>query len=230
MIALILARAQSKRIPKKNVYPFLGKPLLAHVIDIALRSGLFTEVLVSTDSPEIAQIAREHGAHIPFLRPAHLADDFTPTLEVVAHAIQTLQIPAECLLCVLYGTSVLLQTHYLQDALSALRQHPHYKYALALTPYASSPYRSFRLTPELTPLFAEHVGTRSQDLPPLYHDTGLFYMGQAQHFKRLEPLLAAHSFPLIVPHLHAQDIDTLEDLELAKLKYQLLHAHAQNLS
>ncbi|WP_121020645.1 pseudaminic acid cytidylyltransferase [Helicobacter vulpis] len=223
MLALILARAGSKRIPQKNIYPFLGKPLIAHVIEGALNSALFTQVLVSTDSPQIAQIAQDHGAHIPFLRPASLADDFTPTLEVAAHAIEALQIPLETPICVLYATSILLQACYLQDARHALQQYPHYKYALALAPYASSPYRSFSLTPHITPLFPQHLQERSQDLPSLYHDTGLFYMGEARHFAKLEPLLAPHSYPVVVPHLHAQDIDTLDDLELAKLKYQLLH-------
>ncbi|MFC3848322.1 pseudaminic acid cytidylyltransferase [Helicobacter baculiformis] len=228
MLALILARAQSKRIPQKNIYPFLGKPLITHVIETAINSRLFTQVVVSTDSQEIAQIARASGATTPFLRPANLADDFTPTLDVVAHAITTLQLPPTRMVCVLYGTSVLLQVCHIQEAIKALHNNPIYKYALALTPYASSPYRSFALTPEISPLFAQHLNARSQDLPPLYHDTGLFYMGQAKHFSQLEPLLAPHSFPIIVPHLHAQDIDTLEDLELAKLKYQLLRTHAQN--
>ncbi|WP_120946329.1 pseudaminic acid cytidylyltransferase [Helicobacter labacensis] len=226
MLALILARAGSKRIPHKNIYPFLGKPLIAHVIEIAMSSQLFSQVLVSTDSPQIAKIAQDHGAHVPFLRPAPLADDFTPTLKVVAHALTHLQTPLEDMVCVLYATSVLLQASYLKEARQALLDHPHCKYALALTPYASSPYRA--LTAQMTPLFPQHLQERSQDLQTLYHDSGLFYMGIARHFLQEEPLLAPHSYPVLVPHLYAQDIDTLEDLELAKLKYQLVHACDQN--
>ncbi|WP_104682865.1 pseudaminic acid cytidylyltransferase [Helicobacter felis] len=225
MIAIILARANSQRIPHKNIYPFLGKPLIAHVIQTALQSKLFDQVVVSTDGVEIARIAREYGASTPFLRPAHLADALTPSLEAIAHAIATLKLTPKTLVCALYGTSVLLQANQLQEAKNALLEHPTYKYAIALSPYGASPYRAFSLNPNPVPLFAEHLPKRTQDLPPLYHDTGLFYMGEARHFNNLEPLLAPHSYPIVVPEIYTQDIDTLEDLELAKLKYQLLHSH-----
>ncbi|WP_104639367.1 pseudaminic acid cytidylyltransferase [Helicobacter bizzozeronii] len=222
--AIILARAGSKRIPSKNITPFLGKPLLAHVIERASNLGLFDQIIVSTDDPKIAQIAQDHGALTPFLRPTHLADDNTPTLEVLAHAIQALNLPLESLVCGLYGTSVLLQKESLERAFLALKQNPHKKYAFACSAYSASPYRAFSLEHNApTPLFAHNIPKRSQDLPLLYHDAGLFYLGLARHFANQQPLLAPHSIPIILPALHTQDIDTLEDLELAKLKYQLLN-------
>lgn len=228
-VAIILARAGSKRIPRKNICPFLGKPLMVYAINTALGSGLFERVIVSTEDQEIAQIAQDHGALVPFLRPAHLADDSTPTLAVIAHAIHALSLPLENWVCALYGTSVLLQKCHLQDALRALELDPSKKYAFACSAYTSSPYRSFSIdqnTP--TPLFAQHMSARSQDLLPLYHDVGLFYWGKALHFVHLEPIVAPHSLPIILPALCTQDIDTPEDLELAKLKYQLLNAYAKS--
>ncbi|WP_163565505.1 pseudaminic acid cytidylyltransferase [Helicobacter suis] len=227
IIALILARGGSKRIPLKNITPFLGKPLISHVIQAVLESKLFAQVVVSTDSKEIAQIAKAHGASVPFLRPKNLAGDFTPTLEVVAHAIKTLSIQERTMVCVLYGTSVFLRATYIKKALEMLKNNPHKKYAFACSVYSASPYRSFSIQENNpTPLFVENMPKRSQDLPPLYYDVGLFYLGQALHFSNLEPILAPHSIPLILPHLYVQDINTPEDLELATLKYTFLKTHA----
>ncbi|BCZ19121.1 hypothetical protein NHP190012_07630 [Helicobacter sp. NHP19-012] len=223
MIALILARGGSKRIPLKNIAPFLGKPLLSYVIETARASQLFSQIFVSTDHAQIAKIAKENGACV-LERPTHLADDFSTTLDVASHAALELKLKPEALLCVLYATSVLLRTTHLKDALQALQTNPHKKYAFACSAYSASPYRSFSIqnnTP--TPLFADNMSKRSQDLPLLYHDVGLFYLGQAQHFMAKEPLLAPHSLPLILPQACVQDIDTPEDLKLATLKYTALH-------
>lgn len=223
MIALILARGGSKRIPLKNIAPFLGKPLLSHVVQTAHASQLFSQVFVTTDHPKIAKVAQENGASV-LERPAHLAGDFSTTLEVAADAASTLKLETNTDLCVLYATSVLLKAEYLKEALQALQTNPLKKYAFACSVYSSSPYRSFYIqdnTP--TPLFKDNMQKRSQDLPPLYHDAGLFYLGQVKHFLAKEPLLAPHSWPLILPQACVQDIDSFEDLTLAALKYTALH-------
>ncbi|GLH57770.1 pseudaminic acid cytidylyltransferase [Helicobacter ailurogastricus] len=222
MIALILARGGSKRIELKNIAPFLGKPLLSYVVQMAQTSQLFSQVFVSTDHPKIAKIAEESGASV-LKRPAYLADDFSPTLDVASDAALTLKLEPETYLCVLYATSVLLKAEYIKEARQALLACSK-KYAFACSPYSASPYRSFSIqdnTP--TPLFAGNMAKRSQDLPPLYHDAGLFYLGQARHFLAKEALLAPHSLPLILPQNCVQDIDSPEDLKLAALKYTALY-------
>ncbi|BCZ17708.1 hypothetical protein NHP190003_09900 [Helicobacter sp. NHP19-003] len=222
MVVLILARGGSKRIELKNIAPFLGKPLLSYVVQMACACPLFTQVFVSTDHAKIAQTAKENGAQV-LARPAHLAGDFSTTLEVANDAALTLELEPDTYLCVLYATSVLAKAKYIEEALQALKINPHKKYAFACSAYSASPYRSFSIqenTP--TPLFKDNMLKRSQDLPPLYHDAGLFYLGQAKHFIAKEPLLAPHSLPFILPQSCVQDIDSLEDLKLAALKYTAL--------
>ncbi|CRF51169.1 N-Acetylneuraminate cytidylyltransferase [Helicobacter heilmannii] len=223
MIALILARGGSKRIPLKNIAPFLGKPLLSYVVQMARSCPLFRQVFVSTDHPKIAKVAKDSGASV-LERPARLAGDFNTTLEVAQDAALVLKLEPTTYLCVLYATSVLLKPAYIKNALHALQTHQHKKYAFVCSAYSTSPYRSFSIqenTP--TPLFKNCMQQRSQDLPPLYHDAGLFYLGQAKHFIAKEPLLAPHSYPLILPQTCVQDIDSLEDLKLAALKYTAYH-------
>ncbi|WP_233705255.1 cytidylyltransferase domain-containing protein [Helicobacter bizzozeronii] len=201
-IAIILARAGSKRIPSKNITPFLGKPLLAHVIERASNLGLFDQIIVSTDDPKIAQIAQDHGALTPFLRPTHLADDNTPTLEVLAHAIQTLNLPLESLVCGLYGTSVLLQKESLERAFLALKQNPNKKYAFACSAYSASPYRAFSLehnTP--APLFPPLTPKRSPRLPPRYYHAGACLLRFFKAFLQLANPFAPPAIPHSLPTL-----------------------------
>ena len=255
-LAIIPARGGSKRILHKNIKPFCGKPIIAYAIENALKSGIFDEVIVSTDSVEIAQIATRYGARVPFMRPENLADDHTPTLPVIAHALESQQVRDEDLICCLYPATPLLPTHYLTQAHRILCQDERTHYVFGALPYAHSPWRSFRLdsidsesmefsesiarvdsnahssnkhsTESFAPtlLHPEFEHTRSQDLAALYHDAGQFYFARARSFKAQIPIFAPHSRALILDPLHAHDIDTPHDWQLAELKYQILHPQA----
>lgn len=222
-IAIIPARGGSKRIPQKNIQDFYGKPLIAHSILTAFESKLFSRVIVSTDSPKIASIAETYGAEIPFMRDASLSDDFTPTLEVIAHAITESKISDLALICCIYPTAPLLQAHHLIQAHEMfLKNRP--PYVFSATPFSFTPFRGFSYANQkLEMLFSEHQNSRSQDLEPIYHDAGQFYLGLAQTFREKKPIFSVSSIPLIIQETEVQDIDTPQDLALAKLKYKLLH-------
>lgn len=222
-IAIIPARGGSKRIPQKNIQDFYGKPLIAHSILTAFESKLFSRVIVSTDSPKIASIAKTYGAEIPFMRDASLSDDFTPTLEVIAHAITESKISDLALICCIYPTAPLLQAHHLIQAHEMfLKNRP--PYVFLATPFSFTPFRGFSYANQkLEMLFSEHQNSRSQDLEPIYHDAGQFYLGLAQTFREKKPIFSVSSIPLIIQETEVQDIDTPQDLTLAKLKYKLLH-------
>lgn len=221
-IAIIPARGGSKRIPHKNIKDFLGKPLIAYSILTALKSKLFSQVIVSTDCPKIASISEQYGAKVPHLREAHLSDDFTATLDVIADAIIKNKIPLSSPVCCIYPTAPLLQTKHLIRAHQIL-QAKSPSYVFLASEFSFTPFRGFSFEQgALQMLFPNHQNTRSQDLPPLYHDAGQFYFGVAQSFCEKLPIFSPSSFPLIVSNLEVQDIDTIQDFELAKLKYQLL--------
>lgn len=222
-IAIIPARGGSKRIPQKNIQDFFGKPLIAHSIITALESKLFSRVIVSTDSLEIASIAKKYGAEIPFIRHLSLSDDFTPTLEVVADAIHQSKILDSTLVCCIYPTAPLLQVRHLIQAHQIFKTH-HPSYVFLATSFSFTPFRGFSYkNQKLEMLFAEHQNSRSQDLDPIYHDAGQFYLGLAQTFRKKMPIFSSSSIPLIVEAIEVQDIDTPQDLALAKLKYKLLN-------
>lgn len=222
-IAIIPARGGSKRIPQKNIQDFYGRPLIAHSIIAALQSKLFSRIIVSTDSSEIASIAKTYGAEIPFMRNASLSDDFTPTLEVIANAITEAKIPDSTLICCIYPTAPLLQAHHLIQAHKTFLNHRP-PYVFLAVPFSFTPFRGFSYANQkLEMLFSEHQNSRSQDLKPIYHDAGQFYFGLAQTFREKIPIFSISSIPLIVEEMQVQDIDTPQDLALAKLKYKLLH-------
>lgn len=219
--AIIPARGGSKRIPDKNIIDFLGSPLISYSIKTAIKSKLFSEVFVSTDSAKISQISQDFGAKVPFLRSSHLSDDFTPTLDVVEDFILRYGLDEESLICCLYPTAPLLTPQTLLQAHSMLTPQTHYVFGA--TQYSFSPFRSFSYANQrLQLLFPKHQNTRSQDLEPIYHDAGQFYIGSAKTFLQKLPIFSPSSVPFILSNMQVQDIDTLEDLELTKLKYQLL--------
>lgn len=222
-IALIPARGGSKRIPHKNIKDFLGKPLIAYSILTARKSNLFSRIIVSTDCPTIASIAQEYGAEVPFLRDASLSDDFTPTLEVVLDAIERCDLGDSVPLCCLYPTAPLLSPQTLHQAYQILcDQSP--SYVFSATEFSFTPFRSFGFENQtLQMLYPQYQNTRSQDLPSLYHDSGQFYFGLTDTFRHKIPIFSPKSHPLILSNLQVQDIDTLQDFELAKLKYKLLY-------
>jgi N-acylneuraminate cytidylyltransferase len=223
-VAIIPARGGSKRIPRKNLLPFDGVPMIVRSIRTALDSGLFEQVVVSTDDAEIADVARAHGAQAPFLRPADLADDFTGTAAVIVHALQ--QLPAFDYACCVYATAPLLQARYLHQGLELLEQHPDRSFAFSVCSFGFPVQRALTLDGQgaLSPLYPEFRNTRSQDLPEAFQDAGQFYWGRSEAWLRGEVLYSPASLPVILPRHLVQDIDTLEDWKRAEYLYAALKA------
>lgn len=227
-IAIIPARGGSKRIPRKNLKPFDGVPMIARSIATALDSGLFDQVLVSTDDPEIAELARACGARVPFMRPAELADDFTGTGPVIAHALEALRERGETFdyACCIYATAPLLQVRYLRQGFAALAAHPDKSFAFSVCSFAFPVQRALTLDEQgaLTALYPEFRGTRSQDLPPAYQDAGQFYWGRSAAWLRGDLVFSPLSLPVILPRHLVQDIDSEEDWLRAEYLYAALKA------
>ena len=223
-IAIIPARGGSKRIPRKNLAPFDGVPMIVRSIRTALDSGLFDQVVVSTDDEEIAEVARVHGADVPFLRPADLADDFTGTAAVIVHALQ--QLPAFDYACCVYATAPLLQARYLRQGFELLAQQPDKSFAFSVCNFGFPVQRALTLDGQgaLTALYPEFRNTRSQDLPEAFQDAGQFYWGRTDAWLRGEVVYSPASLPVILPRHLVQDIDTPEDWKRAEYLYAALKA------
>ena len=223
-VAIIHARGNSKRIPKKNIKEFNGKPILAYPIETAEKSKLFDRIIVSTDSEEIALIAQECGAEVPYLRPAALADDHTPTQEVLLHDI--IQLSKECDIhyaCCIYGTSVFCQQKQLHLGLETLKRHQ-CSTAFSVTSFPCPIYRGLKINESgvLSMLYPEHRLTRSQDLPETYHDAAQFYWVDAMKYLKTPVLYSSDAMPVLIPRHLVQDIDTNEDWKRAEYMYQSL--------
>ncbi|MFJ4195807.1 pseudaminic acid cytidylyltransferase [Pseudomonas sp. NPDC089534] len=223
-VAIIPARGGSKRIPRKNLKPFDGVPMIVRSIRTALESGLFDQVVVSTDDQEIADVAQAHGAQVPFLRPADLADDFTGTAAVIEHALR--QLPAFDYACCVYATAPLLQARYLREGFDALECHPDKSFAFSVCGFGFPVQRALTLDGQgaLTALYPEFRNTRSQDLPEAFQDAGQFYWGRREAWLRGEALYSPASLPVILPRHLVQDIDTPEDWMRAEYLYAALKA------
>lgn len=224
-IAIIPARGGSKRIPGKNLRPFAGRPMIAWSIQAAEASGLFARIIVSTDSAEIAKVARQYGAETPFVRPAGLADDFTPTAEVLLHALEWLAGEGQGpeLVCCLYATAPFVQASFLQQGYELLRRTG----ATSVFPVASypaSPFRALTIGPDgrLAMLWPEHELTRSNDLPEAYHDAGQFYWLNVARFRQEKRMYSSDARPVVLPRWLVQDIDTPEDWRTAEIMHQAL--------
>jgi len=224
-VCIIPARGGSKRIPRKNIKDFLGKPLIAYSIAVALKSELFQKVVVSTDDSEIAKIAQEYGAEVPFVRPEYLGDDFTGSGDVVKHALSFLEDLGEQydFLCTLYATAPLLQEKYLKEGLEKLQVNPDAHMAFSVTSMPFPIQRTFKINADnrcemFTP---EHYLTRSQDLEEAYQDAGQFYW-ENLHNNATDITFGKSSIPIILPRHLVQDIDTLEDWKRAEIMYKVL--------
>ncbi|HEX4552076.1 pseudaminic acid cytidylyltransferase [Pseudomonas sp.] len=223
-VAIIPARGGSKRIPRKNLLPFDGVPMIVRSIRTVLDSGLFEQIVVSTDDAEIAELALAHGAQVPFLRPAELADDFTGTAAVIEHALQ--QLPAFDYACCVYATAPLLQARFLRQGFELLEQHPDKAFAFSVCSFGFPVQRALTLDGQgaLTALYPEFRNTRSQDLPEAFQDAGQFYWGRSEAWLRGEVLYSPASLPVILPRHLVQDIDTLQDWKRAEYLYAALKA------
>lgn len=225
-VAIIPARGGSKRIPRKNLKLFDGVPMIVRSIETALTSRLFDEVVVSTDDEEIADMAQAHGAQVPFMRPASLADDFTGTAAVIAHALTELHERSFDFACCIYATAPLLQGRFLRQGYEALRTHPDKSYAFSVTGFGFPVQRALTLDEQgaLTPLYPQFRDTRSQDLPEAFQDAGQFYWGRREAWLRGDVLFSPKSLPVVLPRHLVQDIDTPEDWKRAEYLYAALKA------
>lgn len=230
-VAIIPARGGSKRIYKKNIREFCGKPIIAYSIEAAINSGMFDRVIVSTDDQNIADIAKEYGAETPFMRPMSLADDHTGTNDVVAHAINALEQLGETLgyVCCIYATAPFLQKEYIQRGLSELKADENKHYAFSVCKFNYPVQRSFTIEkPERHVTLLDHksIGARSQDLPEHFHDAGQFYWGLAKDFVHVIDggMFSRFAIPIVLPNYLVQDIDDEGDWRRAEYMYRALMA------
>lgn len=224
-LAVITARGGSKRIPGKNIREFCGRPILAYSIDAALQSGLFEEVMVSTDSEAIAEIAKKFGAAVPFMRSAKTADDFATTTDVLLEVLGEYQKRGRSFstFACLYPTAPFITAQKLIEAVRLLEKN-HVDAVMPMVPFSYPPQRSFVIdeTGRAAYKYQEYAGSRSQDLEKWYHDAGQFYLYDAKRYLesegKIEDLL-----PIIISELSVQDIDSEDDWKIAELKYRLVH-------
>lgn len=224
-VAVIPARGGSKRIPRKNIKLFHGKPMIAWSIDAAVKSGCFDRVIISTDDEEIACVARKLGAETPFMRPSELADDFAGTLPVMRHAVEWLsqQEQAPNRVCCIYATAPFIQA---EDIIAGLDQltTSQCDYAFTVTSYPAPIQRAFRITDKqrIAMFDPDQYTTRSQDLEIAYHDAAQFYWGTSAAWLEERALFSAGSTPIVLPRCRVQDIDTPEDWERAEILFNQL--------
>lgn len=226
-LAVIPARGGSKRIPRKNVREFCGRPMIAWSIEAALQSGCFEKIVVSTDDDEIAAISVSEGAEVPFRRPGNLSDDYTATSPVVAHAIQWCSdagsTPEQ--VCCLYATAPFVNP---VDIVQGLRQleASDADFAFSVTSYPFPIQRAVRVNESgrVSMFQPEHFLTRSQDLEEAYHDAGQFYWGTATAWLENRPIFSTKSAAVFLPRHRVQDIDTPEDWQRAELMFSVIRS------
>lgn len=224
-LAVIPARGGSKRIPHKNIKEFCGKPIIAWSIEAALNSGCFDRVIVSTDDAEIADVAREWGAEVPFMRPEELSDDYTGTVPVIRHAIEWFEergLNFEYVCCI-YATAPFVTAEDIQKGFEILTSTGS-AYAFSVTSFGFPIQRAVRITTDghLEMFYPEHMQTRSQDLEEVYHDAGQFYWGLSDAWKEEKILFSQEASPVILPRYRVQDIDTPEDWIRAEILSNIL--------
>lgn len=223
-LAIITARGGSKRIPKKNIREFCGKPILAYSIEAALESGLFDHVMVSTDSEEIAEIARKYGAEVPFFRSETTSGDFATTNDVLAEVLEEYEKRGMHfdVACCIYPTAPFVTAEKLKTAVAQLESSD----ADTLIPvvrFSYPPQRAMVVENErLVFKYPEYLDSRSQDLQSHYHDVGQFYVFRTDRFAVNKKLMVGDILPFIVSELEVQDIDNLTDWKIAEMKYRLM--------
>lgn len=224
-VAVIPARGGSKRIPRKNIKTFCGKPMIAWSILAAKKSGCFNRIIVSTDDNEIADIAIKLGADVPFIRPAELANDFASTPDVMQHAATWLntQKNKPSFICCISATAPLLDPEYLREGLKKIKNDI-CEYAVSVTSFSSPIQRAFRITTDerIEMFYPENFHKCSQDLEASYHDAGQFYWGRTSAWVSKKLLFSRDAVPIQIPGIQVQDIDVLDDWDIAELKFKML--------
>lgn len=229
-LAIIPARGGSKRIPRKNIKPFLGKPIIAYSIEAAIKSNLFDEVMVSTDDVEIAKMAKQYGAKVPFLRSNDNANDFAVLADVVEEVVADYKKQGQNFntICCILPTAPFVTTNKIKEAYSKLIQDD-FDSVFPVLEFSFPIQRSLKINNnKIEMVWQKHLNTRSQDLEPRYHDSGQFYWVNLSTFLKEKKLLTANSGAIVISELEAQDIDTNTDWVLAEIKYKLLFNNEKN--
>jgi len=220
-LAIITARGGSKRIPRKNIRPFLGKPIIQYSIEAALSSGIFTEIMVSTDDDEIARIAAAAGASVPFMRSSAAAGDYASTDDVIREVLTSYQALGKNFdsFCCIYPTAPFVTAQKLRTAMEMLQSA---ESVMPVVPFSYPVQRGLALDSQghIGYKWPEYATARSQDLEKIYHDCGQFYACRTEAFFREGTTDTPNMIPLILPEMEVQDIDTLEDWAIAEVKYQ----------
>lgn len=223
-VAIIPARGGSKRITDKNIKSFSGKPIIAYSIEVAKISGLFSKIIVSTDSHEIAHTSKEYGAEVPFMRPKKLSDDFTPTAPVLLHALKWMEKNGVFpnYICCIYATAPFVKADYIKKGLRLI-MNKRVSCVFSVSKFSFSIFRALAINEEgcLKMFWPKNELKRSNDLPEAYHDAGQFYWLDSKKFLKVQRVYTKDALPVIIPHFLVQDIDTKEDWEEAEVKYKV---------
>ena len=223
-IAIIPARGGSKRIPRKNIKDFCGKPIIAYSIEAALQSGIFDEVMVSTDDEEIAEVSRHYGASVPFFRNPETANDYATTAQVYREVLNEYKKRGQefSYLCGIYSTAPFVTDKILRAAFEKMQQTD----ADSLIPivrFSYPPQRAYLLEEgKIVRQFPQYATARSQDIPPVYHDCGQFIVVKTESFLQKGIILTDNTISIEIPEMRVQDLDTAEDWEIAEVKYKWL--------
>lgn len=223
-IAMITARGGSKRIPRKNIKPFLGKPIMEYSIEAALQTGIFDEVMVSTDDEEIAMLARKAGASVPFFRSERTANDYATTAEVIEEVLEAYERIGKVFdtVCCIYPTAPFVTANAIKNAMMMLDQGKA-DCVIPVVRFSFPPQRGVIIeNGKLAAKWPENMKKRSQDLETFYHDCGQFYCLQVKSFQKHKVIWMENALPFIQDEINVQDIDTVEDWKIAEMKYQIL--------
>jgi len=224
-VAIITARGGSKRIPKKNIREFCGKPIIAYSIEAAISSGCFDEVMVSTDSEEIAGIAKKCGASVPFMRSEQTSNDYATTVDVLEEVLlQYRKIGKEYdMFACLYPTAPFITAERIRSAMQSYLDSGA-ESLISVVKFSFPPQRALLIKDGKAVFqYPEFAKARSQDLEPIYHDCGQFYFGNTEVLLSEHSLITSNSFPFILPEAEVQDIDTLSDWQIAESKYKAIY-------
>lgn len=223
-IAIITARGGSKRIPHKNIREFCGRPIIVYSIEAALNSGMFDEVMVSTDDESIAAIAKEAGAKIPFLRSAETSNDFATTADVIMEVLTEYEKQGRHFdtACCIYPTAPFITSDKLKNAVE-LMESKSYDSVMPVAEFSFPPLRGMVMDEDkVSYKWEEYSMSRSQDLQKIYHDVGQFYVFDVERFKDTKKIVTKNTGAIVIDEMEMQDIDNEVDWKLAELKFQLL--------
>lgn len=230
-VCIIPARGGSKRIPRKNIRLFAGRPMIAYSIAAAIETSLFSRVIVSTDDAEIAEIARCEGAEIPFMRPPELSDDHTVIASVIIHALRWLQERGEMYeyACCIYPTAPFVRARYIKKGYEVLRDDPRAICAMSVTTFPYPILRALKINKGgmLEYMWPEYAFTRSQDLPEAFQDAGQLCWYRTAEFISENGNISGKTRPIVLPRYLVQDIDTMEDWETAEFMYEAIRTREE---